>query len=110
MNCPQKMTMKACSFIAVVRDFHSKKGFTGVNGRNTEHSTGIGLYLGRRLCDKLALLIRADHLLFPNDFGTDFSVYRCQHPAAAGWCDCHNSYRASDMLFYQHMDFAKTFH
>lgn len=36
-----------------------EKGFTGQNGRNSERSTGIGLYLCKRLCDKLGLTIRA---------------------------------------------------
>ncbi|MBE5960318.1 MAG: HAMP domain-containing histidine kinase [Lachnospiraceae bacterium] len=31
------------------------KGFTGTNGRNHEKSTGIGLYLCKRLCDKLGI-------------------------------------------------------
>ncbi|MGL6200833.1 MAG: sensor histidine kinase [Lachnospiraceae bacterium] len=34
-----------------------EKGFTGSNGRNREKSTGIGLYLCRRLCRKLAIEI-----------------------------------------------------
>lgn len=29
------------------------KGFTGTNGRNGENATGLGLYLCKRLCDKL---------------------------------------------------------
>jgi len=29
------------------------KGFTGTNGRNQKQSTGLGLYLCRRLCEKL---------------------------------------------------------
>ncbi|WP_027622928.1 sensor histidine kinase [Clostridium lundense] len=33
------------------------KGFTGKNGRNREKTTGIGLYLCKRLCDKLGLQI-----------------------------------------------------
>lgn len=32
-----------------------EKGFTGQNGRNTQSSTGIGLYLCKRLCDKLGI-------------------------------------------------------
>ena len=36
------------------------KGFTGRNGREEEKSTGIGLYLCRRLCLKLGLTIRAE--------------------------------------------------
>lgn len=38
-----------------------EKGFTGQNGRNAlQNSTGIGLYLCRRLCDKLGIGICAD--------------------------------------------------
>jgi signal transduction histidine kinase len=36
------------------------KGFTGSKGRQNQKSTGIGLYLCKRLCDKLGLLIAAD--------------------------------------------------
>ena len=32
-----------------------EKGFTGSNGRSRKKSTGIGLYLCKRLCDKLGL-------------------------------------------------------
>lgn len=32
-----------------------EKGFTGTNGRQTQKSTGIGLYLCKNLCDKLYL-------------------------------------------------------
>lgn len=35
------------------------KGFTGTNGRKNASSTGIGLYLCKRLCDKLGLGIWA---------------------------------------------------
>lgn len=36
-----------------------QKGFTGQNGRNTAKSTGIGLYLCKKLCEKMNLKIRA---------------------------------------------------
>lgn len=36
-----------------------EKGFTGQNGRTIKSSTGIGLYLCRRLCDKLGIGISA---------------------------------------------------
>ena len=36
-----------------------EKGFTGQNGRLVHSSTGIGLYLCRRLCDKLGIGISA---------------------------------------------------
>lgn len=38
-----------------------EKGFTGQNGRNAaQNATGIGLYLCKRLCDKLGIGLRAD--------------------------------------------------
>ncbi|MEG0772656.1 MAG: sensor histidine kinase [Clostridium sp.] len=37
-----------------------QKGFTGSKGRQNHKSTGIGLYLCKKLCDKLGLLIEAD--------------------------------------------------
>ena len=37
-----------------------EKGFTGQNGRTIHSSTGIGLYLCKRLCDKLGIGISAD--------------------------------------------------
>lgn len=37
-----------------------EKGFTGTNGRNVEHATGMGLYLCRKLCEKLGITIHAD--------------------------------------------------
>lgn len=36
------------------------KGFTGTNGRTTRQSTGIGLYLCRKLCSKLGLSLHAE--------------------------------------------------
>lgn len=36
-----------------------EKGFTGENGRMMQQSTGIGLYLCKRLCDKLGIGIAA---------------------------------------------------
>jgi signal transduction histidine kinase len=36
-----------------------EKGFTGSNGRKNERSTGMGLYICKKLCDKLGLSIRA---------------------------------------------------
>jgi len=35
------------------------KGFTGTNGRNQKQSTGIGLYLCKRLCEELGMVIEA---------------------------------------------------
>lgn len=36
-----------------------EKGFTGTNGRiNSKKSTGIGLYLSKKLCDKLGVVIK----------------------------------------------------
>ena len=37
-----------------------EKGFTGQNGRTTQNSTGIGLYLCKKLCDKIGIGISAD--------------------------------------------------
>lgn len=36
------------------------KGFTGSKGRQSQKATGIGLYLCKKLCDKLGLLIDVD--------------------------------------------------
>ena len=36
------------------------KGFTGTNGRNQKKSTGIGLYLCKRLCQELGMEIEAN--------------------------------------------------
>ena len=36
------------------------KGFTGTNGRLQKSSTGIGLYLCRKLCDKLGIGLTAE--------------------------------------------------
>lgn len=36
-----------------------EKGFTGKNGRDIQNSTGIGLYLCKRLCDKLDIGLTA---------------------------------------------------
>lgn len=41
-----------------------EKGFTGTNGRRQERSTGMGLYLCRKLCLKLGVQIWADSRLF----------------------------------------------
>ena len=35
------------------------KGFTGENGRSGKRSTGIGLYLVARLCEKMGLRVSA---------------------------------------------------
>lgn len=58
------------------------KGFTGSNGRQKEHSTGIGLYLCKCLCDELGIKINISStagqytrvtLLFPK---TSFPITR----------------------------------
>lgn len=36
-----------------------EKGFTGTNGRKQERSTGMGLYLCRKLCKKLGITMKA---------------------------------------------------
>ena len=47
-----------------------EKGFTGQNGRTVQQSTGIGLYLCKRLCEKLGIGIIADS----SDHGTTISL------------------------------------
>ena len=37
-----------------------EKGFTGSNGRDHERATGMGLYLCRKLCDKLGIGLYAE--------------------------------------------------
>ena len=37
-----------------------EKGFTGSNGRNGKKSTGMGLYLCRRLCEKLGIAMEVE--------------------------------------------------
>ena len=37
-----------------------KKGYTGFNGRNEKHSSGLGLYLCRRICDNLGVDISVE--------------------------------------------------
>jgi signal transduction histidine kinase len=39
------------------------KGFTGSNGRKFGHSTGLGLYLCRKLCRKLGVGIELESAL-----------------------------------------------
>lgn len=36
------------------------KGFTGTNGRNQKKSTGIGLYLCKKMCEELGMEIQAE--------------------------------------------------
>lgn len=45
------------------------RGFTGENGRNGKRSTGIGLYLVKRLCEKMGLGIVAR-----SEYGEFFEV------------------------------------
>lgn len=47
------------------------KGFTGENGRNIKKSTGIGLYLCKKLCKKMSLLIDIKSNI---DNGTTISI------------------------------------
>ena len=44
------------------------KGFTGINGRKKSKSTGIGLYLCKKLCNKLGHEIKLESLL--NEYTT----------------------------------------
>ena len=46
------------------------KGFTGQNGRAVPGSTGIGLYLCKRLCDKLGIGLTAHS----DDTGTTMTL------------------------------------
>ena len=47
-----------------------EKGFTGQNGRTGKNSTGIGLYLCKRLCDKLGIGLTA----YSENRGTTISL------------------------------------
>lgn len=47
-----------------------EKGFTGQNGRTGKNSTGIGLYLCKRLCDKLGIGLAA----YSENRGTTISL------------------------------------
>lgn len=40
-----------------------EKGYTGYNGRKDLHASGIGLYLCKRICDKLGLGIQAQSVI-----------------------------------------------
>lgn len=48
-----------------------EKGFTGTNGRIGKKSTGIGLYLCKKLCDKLGLKIELES---EENVGTDVRI------------------------------------
>lgn len=48
-----------------------EKGFTGENGRRYASSTGMGLYLVKKLCDKLGIGARA----LPADAGAVIEIY-----------------------------------
>lgn len=48
-----------------------EKGFTGQNGRIFQQSTGIGLYLCKKLCDKLGIGISAKS----SEYGTTISLF-----------------------------------
>ncbi len=60
-----------------------EKGFTGTNGRlSNKKSTGIGLYLCKKLCDKLGIAIELNsvqnegteiRIVFPNDSHIDMN-------------------------------------
>lgn len=47
-----------------------EKGFTGSNGRNHERSTGMGLYLCRKLCDRLGIGVLAE-----SEYGTGTRMF-----------------------------------
>ena len=48
-----------------------EKGFTGENGRSFGKSTGIGLYLCKKLCNKLGLGL---HIESKENYGTKVTV------------------------------------
>ncbi len=59
-----------------------EKGFTGSNGRKTERSTGMGLYLCKKLCGKLGIVLWADSKeLKGTKIILDFPIsnYLCHH-------------------------------
>ena len=39
------------------------KGYTGYNGRKDKRASGIGLYLCKRVCDRLGLTLRCEYVL-----------------------------------------------
>ena len=47
-----------------------EKGFTGSNGRDNRRSTGMGLYLCRKLCDRLGISLRAE-----SEYGAGTKLY-----------------------------------
>lgn len=52
-----------------------EKGFTGENGRNhSQNATGIGLYLCKRLCDKLGIGISANSSEYGTTIQLSFSL------------------------------------
>lgn len=46
-----------------------ERGFTGDNGRTHKQSTGLGLWLVARLCDKMGVAVSAE-----SEVGRSFSV------------------------------------
>lgn len=48
-----------------------EKGYVGINGRKDEHSTGIGLYLCKTLCEKMGLNISMHSV---NNVGTTIEI------------------------------------
>ena len=51
-----------------------EKGFTGQNGRTIHSSTGIGLYLCKRLCDKLGIGLAASSSCSGTTFTLSFHI------------------------------------
>ncbi len=51
-----------------------EKGFTGQNGRMIQQSTGIGLYLCKRLCEKLGIGITAESLKHGTAISLSFHI------------------------------------
>ena len=68
-----------------------EKGFTGQNGRMVQQSTGIGLYLCKRLCEKLGIGIAAES----SEQGTAISLafhINCLIHEVQGWLRSCTSY------------------
>lgn len=57
-----------------------ERGYTGFNGRGESHSTGIGLYLCRRVCEKLGIRLSARSQVGQ---GTQIMLDMAQEPVRA---------------------------
>lgn len=59
-----------------------EKGFTGSNGRDTRRSTGMGLYLCRKLCDRLGIGLSAE-----SEYGVGTKLC-LKFPISSYICEC----------------------